>query len=419
MSHDHTPAPLDVTQTAPRRRALQLLSGAAAALATPSLLRAQGTRRAHKVSVGRIPWAAGNSPMTQYMINNKLFEKRAAELGYDLTVEWREYPTAIPMVEAIVGNNLDMGMWGNTPIIRAISAKLPISLMVVGEGRLRFVIATRKGSPIRTLQDLKGKTVGTLLGGDPYNAFSQMLRHELGSANPRDHDIKVVNMTTLAQAAQVPTGTDATCAIYPAYLAAEPTGTVAIMNSFGYTEGHYEGPLGKGAGILLPSVRKSAFFPDGYYLHRSFWLTHNRLAEQHPNVVVAFLMAQQEAVAALTAMNPGAVSQLVKDYWKLDPEAGAKVVKDDVLFARGWSWPTENDARAVLETSKYLVDNKVIEAPLSWAQVKGAFERTAPLVKQAYDRLGAKPAPAEFMRTDTADLRGLPLWQMGQWADRS
>jgi ABC-type nitrate/sulfonate/bicarbonate transport system substrate-binding protein len=357
--------------------------------------------------------------MTQYMINNKLFEKRAAELGYDLTVEWREYPTAIPMVEAIVGNNLDMGMWGNTPIIRGISAKLPISLMVVGEGRLRFVIATRKGSPIRTLQDLKGKTVGTLLGGDPYNAFSQMLRHELGSANPRDHDIKVVNMTTLAQAAQVPTGTDATCAIYPAYLAAEPTGTVAIMNSFGYTEGHYEGPLGKGAGILIPSVRKSAFFPDGYYLHRSFWLTHNKLAEQHPNVVVAFLMAQQEAVAALTAMNPGAVSQLVKDYWKLDPEAGAKVVKDDVLFARGWSWPTENDARAVLETSKYLVDNKVIEAQLSWAQVKGAFERTAPLVKQAYDRLGAKPAAAEFMRTDTADLRGLPLWQMAQWADRS
>ena len=65
MSHDHTPAPLDVPHTTPRRRALQLLSGAAAALATPSLLRAQGTRRTHKVSVGRIPWAAGNSPMTQ------------------------------------------------------------------------------------------------------------------------------------------------------------------------------------------------------------------------------------------------------------------------------------------------------------------------------------------------------------------
>ena len=118
---------------ASRRRALQLLSGAASLIAAPTILRAQGAKQAFKVSVGRIPWAAGNSPMTQFMINNKLFEKRAAELGYDLTVEWREYPTALPMVEAVVGNNLDMGMWGNTPIIRAISAKLPISLMVVGE----------------------------------------------------------------------------------------------------------------------------------------------------------------------------------------------------------------------------------------------------------------------------------------------
>jgi ABC-type nitrate/sulfonate/bicarbonate transport system substrate-binding protein len=406
-------------ESSSRRTALRHAAAGGTLLAAPAFVRSQAKRQAAKVSVGRIPWAAGNSPMTQFMINNSLFEKRAAEFGYDLTVDWREYPTALPMVEAIVGNNLDMGMWGNTPIIRAISAKLPISLMVVGEGHLRFVIATRQGSAIRTLQDLQGKTVGTLLGGDPYNAFSQMLRHELGSANPRDHGIKVVNTPTLAQAAQVPTGTDATCAIYPAFLAAESTGSVAIMNSFGYTESYYQGPLGKGAGILLPSVKKSAFYPDGYYLHRSFWLAHNALIDKHPNLVVAFLMAQQEAVAALTAMESGAVSQLVKDYWKLDPVAGGKVVKDDVLFARGWSWPTENDALAVLETSKYLVDNKVIPQPLAWSQVKGAFERTAPLVRQAYDRLGSKPAAAEFLRTDAADLRGRPVWDMQQWAERS
>jgi hypothetical protein len=212
---------------------------------------------------------------------------------------------------------------------------------------------------------------------------------------------------------------DATCTIYPAYLAAQASGTTAIMNSFGYTEDHYEGPAGKGAGILLPNVKKSPFFPDGYYLHRSFWLTRNTLAEQHPNVVVAFLMAQQESVAALTAMDAGAVSQLVKEYWKLDPEQGAKVVKDDVLFSRGWSWPTENDALAVLESSKFMVANKVIEAPLNWAQVKGAFQRTAPLVKQAYERLGSKPGAAEFARTDTKDLRGKPLWEMAQWSDRA
>ncbi len=125
----------------------------------------------------------------------------------------------------------------------------------------------------------------------------------------------------------------------------------------------------------------------------------------------------QDAVAALAATDAGQVSQLVKDYWKLDAVAGAKVVKDDVLYARGWDWPTENDARAVLEASKYMVANKVIEKPLAWKQVKDAFSRTAPLVKQAYEISGKKPAEADFMRTDTADLRGVPVWQMEKWKE--
>ena len=37
------------------------------------------------------------------------------------------------------------------------------------------------------------------------------------------------------------------------------------------------------------------------------------------------------------------------------------MVKDDVLFSRGWSWPTEKDALAILESSRYMAENKVIE----------------------------------------------------------
>ena len=388
-----------------------------AILGAPAIVRAQGKGEPVKVSVGWIPWAALNSPVSKYMIEKKLFEKRAAEQGYDVTVDWREYPTALPMVEAVVGNNLDIGMWGNTPIVRAISTGLPISLGVVGEGHLRFLITTRKGSPIHNIQDLKGKTIGVSLGGDPQSALTQMMKYELGSSDPKDNGIKLVNMPTHAQAASVPTGVDATCTISPAYYAAQPTGTVAIMNSFGYTEDYYEGPLGKGAGILIPSVKQSPFYPDGFYLHRSFWLMRNQLPEKHPKVVVAFLVAMQDAVAALAATDAGQVSQLVKDYWKLDPVAGAKVVKDDVLYVRGWMWPTENDARAVLEASKYMVANKVIEKPLNWKQVKDAFSRTAPLVKQAYDISGKKPAESDFTRTDAADLRGVPVWQIEKWKD--
>jgi ABC-type nitrate/sulfonate/bicarbonate transport system substrate-binding protein len=405
--------------SAQRRHILGAGLGAASVVAIPTLARAQA-RKALKVSIGRIPWAAGNSPMSQYLIEHKLVEKRAAELGYDLTIDWREYPTALPMVEAMVGNNLDIGMWGNTPIIRAIASGLPISPLVVGEGHLRFLITVRKDSPIRKAEDLRGKTIGVSLGGDPQSALMQMLKWELGVKDPlKEAGIKLINMPTHAQAASVPTGVDATCTISPAYYAAQASGTTAIMNSFGYTEDHYEGPAGKGAGHLLASVKRSQFFPDGYYLHRSFWIGRNALIEEHPQAVVAFLMAQQEAVEALTAMDAGAVSQLVKEYWKLDPSAGAKVVKDDVLFARGWSWPTEKDALAILESSRYMADNKQIQAPLSWEKVATQFRRAAPLVKQAYDKLGSKPAASEFLRTDVSDLRGRPVWEIDKWTPAS
>ena len=43
-------------------------------IAAPAIVRGQ-QRKAQKVSVGRQPWAAGNSPVTHYMITNKTFEK--------------------------------------------------------------------------------------------------------------------------------------------------------------------------------------------------------------------------------------------------------------------------------------------------------------------------------------------------------
>jgi ABC-type nitrate/sulfonate/bicarbonate transport system substrate-binding protein len=404
---------------ASRRRFITAAGAATLALSAPAIVRAQG-RKAMTVSVGRQPWAAGNSPVTAYMIANKTFERFAAEAGYDLTVDYRDYPSAAPMVEAFVSGNLNFGMWGNTPIVRLIAQTQPIQLLTVGEGHFRFVLATRKDSPIRNIADLKGKTVGALLGGDPYNVLSQMLRYELGNPDPKAFNITVVNTPTQAQAATIPTGMDAAIVIHPAFLkASKEIGTVGIMNSFGYTESHYKGPAGDGAGHLLASVKKSAFFPDGYYLHRSFWIGSPKLIQSDPGIVTAFVLAQQDAVAKLSKMNPGEVSQLSLKYWELPPELGAKVVEDDVLFKRGWVWPTEGDAAALLETSKSMVDGKLIAKPLTWSQVKGAFAEAAGPVKVAYEKSGSKPDLAQFQAKDTADLRGLPIWMMDRWTDRS
>lgn len=400
-----------------RRRFIAMTGAASLALGVPSV---HAQRKSIKVSVGRQPFAAGNSPVTQYMIANKTFEKYAADAGYDLTADYRDYPSALPMVEAFVSGNLDFGMWGNTPIVRLIAQNQPIQLLSVGEGHFRFVLATRKDSPIRNLADLKGKTVGALLGGDPYNVLSQWLRFELGNPDPRAFNINVVNTPTQAQAATIPTGMDAAVLIYPAFLKANAElGTVGIMNSFGYTESHYKGPAGEGAGILLPSVKKSPFYPDGYYLHRSFWIGSSNMVKNDPGVVSAFLLAQQDAIAKLATMNPGAVSDLSRKYWELPPELGAKVVGDEVLFKRGWCWPTEGDALALLETSKFMVEGRMIPKPLTWTQVRDAFAQAAPAVRAAYEKSGRKPDAGQFEASGATDLRGAPVWDMQRWHDHT
>ena len=396
-----------------RRRFLATAGMAGAAvIAAPYVARAQAV----SVSIGRQPWAAGNSPITQYMMGNKLFEKKAKDAGYDLTVDWRDYPSAQPMVEAFVSGNLDIGMWGNTPIIRGLAAKQPWTILNVGEGHFRFVVATRKDSDIRNIADLKGKTVGALLGGDPYNAFSQILLSELGSGNPRDYDIKMVNTPTQGQAAMIPRGMDAAILIYPAFLKAQKeVGTVGLVNSFGYTEDHYKGPAGDGAGHMLPSVKKSPFYPDGCYLHRSFWMARDEVLNKNPKLISAFVAAQQEAVNALKGMSPEAISDSVQKYWELPPDLGAKVVGDEVVFRRGWVWPTEGDVSAIVETSKFMVAGGLIPAPLEWKLVLDNVAKSAPLLRQAYDLSGKKPDDSAFTASDAGDLRGPPTWEADRW----
>jgi len=370
-----------------------------------------------EVSVGRQPFAAGNSPVTEYMMKERLFEKAAEKLGQKVKVDYRDYPSALPQVEAMVGGKLDFGMWGNTPIVRAIAQQQGITPLSLGEGHLRFIVATRKDSGIHTMEDLKGKTVGVLLGGDPQAAFAQMLRWTLGTANPAELGIKLVNTPSQAVAATVPKGMDATLVVSTAYLKqrAKDDSIIGIANTFGYTEDGYRGPEGDGANHLLPSVKMSPFYPDGFYLHRSSWVVRDAVIEQHPKVVTAFLVALEQATRELSGKDPAEVGELATKHWGLSREDAAKVVEDELLFIRGWSWPTEADAWGLVWVSQFMAQSKIIDKPLTWDQVTQAISKGAPLLEDAYKEAGSKPDAAEFTKRSETDLRGLPTWQHDQW----
>ena len=371
------------------------------------------------VSVGRQPFAAGNSPITAHMKDEKLFEQAAKRLDETVRPDYRDYPSALPQVEAMVGGRLDLGMWGNTPIVRAIAQGQPLTPLVVGEGHLRFVIATRRGSGIRQLEDLRGKTVGVLLGGDPHAAFTQMLRWTLGSADPKELDIELVNTPSQAQAARVPRGMDATLVGYPSFLKqrAQDDSVVGIANTFGYTEDGYSGPEGEGAGHLLPGVRDSPFYPDGFYLHRSLWVIRDQVLQNRPEVATAFAVALQQATRELADTDPKEVSALAKQYWELSDDDGSKVVADELLFIRKWSWITEADAWSLQGLSEFMAQSGIIDEPLEWQQIVDSIAKGSDAAKAAYEESGSFPGTKEFTRKTDTDLRGLPSWRHAGWKE--
>ena len=66
-----------------------------------------------------------------------------------------------------------------------------------------------------------------------------------------------------------------------------------------------------------------------------------------------------------------------------------------------------------------MVAGKIIEKPLAWSQVKGAFEPTQAILKEAYEKGGSKPAAAVFEAPDASDLRGKPAWDLARWKERT
>jgi tripartite-type tricarboxylate transporter receptor subunit TctC len=73
------------------------------------------------------------------MIANKLFEKYGAEMGYDVTPDYRDYPSALPMVEAFVSGNLDFGMLNYAEAESQIKAGDVRPIMVLTSQRMKIL----------------------------------------------------------------------------------------------------------------------------------------------------------------------------------------------------------------------------------------------------------------------------------------
>lgn len=180
-----------------RRRFLSASTGLAAGLlAAPSLLRAASPVQLRlavaEVGVANRPYA-GSAILS--VAHAKGFVDAEFKDDPAVDVVWTFHKGGGPSVnEAFANNQTDIGFPGDLPALIGRSNGLDHKVLSVTEPRANIYVAAHKDSGIKTIADLKGRSVGIFRGSNLHlAAVSLLAAHDLS-----ERDLKVVNLDNIA-----------------------------------------------------------------------------------------------------------------------------------------------------------------------------------------------------------------------------
>jgi len=395
------------------RRTLAARGAAFATLAATPLLQASpAMAQALKMMMG-IGLTNDGAPHVFAIQKEKLLEKAAAELGLTLDAEYLNFPVLLRMLQGIAAGQLDIGMLGSTPTIRNLALAEPAVPIMLAGGGIKFPLQVPPNSPIKNLDHLKGKSILTIVGSDLHLVLNLMLRAHFGTDDPKELGITVKNIQAFAELSRWQSGIDAVLNVEPVGAGAVSSGqAVNLLLNDGTTGPAYDGPEGKGAGHKIASFAKTPFNVEAYYPHRIWWVAREEFLRKNPKAIVALMMAVHRATKIAAAMTADQVIDLASQDWFSDRAAQRPYVENILYRRRGWSWITEGDASTLVGLSKV---KSLYQTELTGAGVKNVMSLSAPLAKEAWERVGKDPDPAVFTAPKASDLRGKPIWEIDSW----
>jgi sulfonate transport system substrate-binding protein len=166
------------------RRVLPALAGALVLLA---LAACSGAPRAGgPVDLSSVTLRVGD----QAGIQQALLRASGALDGAPYQISWGEFPAAAPLLEALRAGALDIGVAGDAPTLNALAATPDITVVAANRspkyGGLAIVVPA--GSPIKTVADLRGRTVSPTTQG---SIGHYLLLRALGEAGMSGSDVKI------------------------------------------------------------------------------------------------------------------------------------------------------------------------------------------------------------------------------------
>ncbi|MBB3391704.1 sulfonate transport system substrate-binding protein [Rhizobium sp. BK275] len=190
-----------------RRQTLGLFAAAGATAILPSV------RPAHAAATEfRIGWQKNG--VLALAKRRGALEKRLADQG--ITVSWSEFTSGPPLLEALGAGALDFGATGDVPPLFAQAAGGALYYVGIYRGSpAGSAILVRKDSPIKTLEDLRGKKVAFKRGSSAHNVTVKVFR----KAGLKPEDVQQVDLAPPDAAAAFKNGSIDAWSIWDPYLA--------------------------------------------------------------------------------------------------------------------------------------------------------------------------------------------------------
>jgi sulfonate transport system substrate-binding protein len=82
--------------------------------------------------------------------------------GVPYKIEWKEFPAAAPLLEALSAGAIDTGLVGDAPFTFAAAANVPVkAIAAIRQSREGLAILVPERSAVKSLDDLRGKKIAT------------------------------------------------------------------------------------------------------------------------------------------------------------------------------------------------------------------------------------------------------------------
>ncbi|MFC6445803.1 taurine ABC transporter substrate-binding protein [Shinella zoogloeoides] len=257
-------------------------------------------------------------------------------------INWQKFDGGADVIAAIASGSLDIGYVGSSPLAAAASRELPIeTIFVVGLISEAEALAVKS---VEKPEDLAGKKIATPFVSTAHYSLLTALKH--WNVDPKS--VEILNLRPPEIAAAWQRGDIDGAYVWDPVLA----------------------ELKKDGKVLATSADVADWGGPTF----DAWIVSKKFAEEHPDVVTAFVKVTGEATAAYRA-DPEAWSATSPEAEKIARLTGARQEEVPALL-KGYIFPTLEEqageallgggtVKAVADTSAFLLEQGKIPAALS------------------------------------------------------